>query len=449
VAVVFNGEKWALSEVTPPEVPGGETLRLAVTPFGDGIAFAHISDTRHHFERGESRCPINLYVSTHSDAPYPTRHVPFVVPEARRTSAANRRVPGSVRVDNSDYRLVFGNLHRHTDMSVCLRGRNLSPQVDLRAARDLTRESFGALTDHDVDHDSYHWHENLKYTRLYNFQGDFVTIPSFEWTGNVKWEGGPFGHFNVHFFGGEDDARVLSAFDQDIAGTPDRLYKHLNGTTLAIPHHPADKTLRFLWENFDSAHSPVAEIFQDFRGSAEYPGAPGTTSYGHADARHFLQSAWQAGLRFGVIAGGDHFGVALAGLYVSELTRKGILDAFRARRCFATTGCQMLIDVRVNGVFMGGEVALGHPDDIRTIAWHVESHEPARLTVMRNTHPMCEALVTAGSVHGSFVDTANCAEIIDAVVSNGDRVVYYYLRVEREDGEIGWSSPVWVRSTLS
>jgi hypothetical protein len=49
-------------------------------------------------------------------------------------------------------------------------------------------------------------------------------------------------------------------------------------------------------------------------------------------------------------------GVGLAELWVKEVSRKGILVALRARRCFGTTGDQIFLNVKVKSAFMG-EVA--------------------------------------------------------------------------------------------
>jgi hypothetical protein len=61
--------------------------------------------------------------------------------------------------------------------------------------------------------------------------------------------------------------------------------------------------------------------------------------------------------------------VALAGVYVKEISREGILEGLRAHRCFATTGDRLLLDLCVNGTFQGGEVTLTErptpPDNAR------------------------------------------------------------------------------------
>ena len=49
-------------------------------------------------------------------------------------------------------------------------------------------------------------------------------------------------------------------------------------------------------------------------------------------------------------------GGALTGVWAEDLTREAIFEALWARRCFATNGERLLMDVRINGKPMGSEV---------------------------------------------------------------------------------------------
>ena len=49
-------------------------------------------------------------------------------------------------------------------------------------------------------------------------------------------------------------------------------------------------------------------------------------------------------------------GGALTGVWAEALTREALFEALWARRCFATNGARVMLDVRVNGMPMGSEV---------------------------------------------------------------------------------------------
>jgi hypothetical protein len=203
-----------------------------------------------------------------------------------------------------------------------------------------------------------------------------------------------------------------------------------------------------LWEHADERFQPVMEIFQDTRGSAEWLGAPAATSSDRVqglplDPRGSARRALDRGLKLGFIASSDHGGVALAGVYVKEVSRAGILEGLRARRCFATSGDRLLLDLRVNGVFQGGELTLTELPKGRdnqatplSIVVRAEVLRPVRrLVLVRDgveaevitPDPEARAIEQTWQVEGPFVGTS-----------------YVYVRLEADEGELAWSSPVWV-----
>lgn len=139
----------------------------------------------------------------------------------------------------------------------------------------------------------------------------------------------------------------------------------------------------------DEAIEPVVEIFQ-CRGNAEYRGAPRmlNVSRHHPMAKNdkgFVDYALrEKKYRLGFVASGDHnsMGVGLACVWVKEISRRGILEALRARRCFATTGDQIVVDFRVNGVW--GETAKA--GSAMNMTFKVDAMDDlARVEILRNS----------------------------------------------------------------
>ena len=331
------------------------------------------------------------------------------------------------------YSLVFGQIHRHTNLSSCGKQQGYADgQHDLhyRHAIDVQGESFGACTDHGWSMDAHDWRRTMKMAAFYNRDGCFVALPAEEWTSS-----GPrpfwryYGHLNIYHLDEMQDklnSRVITE------RTPWQIWRKLDPErSLTIPHHPADRMHPYDWSAYDPAFMPVVEIFQDGRGSSEHPGCIGTTASERVeDPSCYVQAALAAGAKLGFIGGGDHTGVALAGLYVTELTRKGVLEALRARRCFATTGCQAFLDFRVNDALMGEEITAPGAGAARTISASASGPSPVkRIVLVRN---------------GEDISSAEGGRLTYTDDTDLEPQVYYYVRVEFEDGELAWSSPVWV-----
>ncbi|MCL4545453.1 MAG: hypothetical protein M1118_12795 [Chloroflexi bacterium] len=359
-----------------------------------------------------------------------------------RPSSRNPAPPVSTLTDaGTTYQLVFGNLHIHTDRSSCMRAADGEPELNWRHAREVMGDGFAAVTDHCFNSDALVQQENLKYCALYHWPGHFVTIPSYEWTGSHSaqlYGKGPFGHLNVHWFGEEGGPTVYSPSAADNPGntSPD-LWERLRGQpVLTLPHHPANRNHPYPWGYVDPDLMPVVEIFQDYRGSAEWRGCPGSTGFPEIEEPgHYVNDALHRGLRLGFIGSGDHVGVGQTGLYVTALTRAALYEALQARRCFGTSGLQCLLDFRVNGVLMGGAV---------------ESADGEVVVVVRVSAPVAVQRITL-VVNGQEVAeyqgdgrTAGWQLRLNVRPPSGLTAAWIYPRIAFENGELAWASPVWV-----
>lgn len=330
------------------------------------------------------------------------------------------------------YRHVFGQTHIHSTTSNCGRSCNKNPHLTYRLVQDVQHADFCGITDHAFDM----WHTDMllmrKAAAYYYFPGEFVAIPSYEWTGTggQRHEGGPFGHVNPMFLEETGDLEVYTPFDPSCAGgtLPKVQAQYKDRKIVGIPHHMADSYHPYAWHMHDEAFSPVVELFQTGRGSYEQPGAPGDNNFGFVEGLCVLD-ALKRGTRMGFIGGGEHFGLALAGVLVEELTRSGLYEAFRARRTFATSGQLLTLAFTCNGVPMGQDVAA--------------SQASFRLTA-RAAEPMVELQVVRNG------------ETMERVPVDGTNLTYEWTAARRETGEfwycrliyanndIAWSSPIWL-----
>jgi hypothetical protein len=334
-------------------------------------------------------------------------------------------------------RLLFGDLHEHSDLSVCDRARDETPDQTYQMMRDVARHDFGALTDHGKCFNAYLWNYLGKRTRANHDPGRFLTLVAQEWTSTFetrtkKHPYGYYGHRNLFL----SDPFFPKWYNAALDITPAELWAQLRkdrADFVLIPHQLADTgNVPVDWSYHDQAAEPVAEIFQ-FRGSYECDGCPRQAKLGTAEG-HYLQDAWARGIVVGVVASPDHEGgLGKAVVYASEFTRRGILEALRKRRTYGTTGAKIFLDVRVNGLFMG---AVGDPPGKKPVRVEIRADCPGpvrAVEILRNNRVVFRAEGKNQKMQMNFVDDPP---------PKGP--AYYYVRVTQKDEEIAWSSPVWL-----
>jgi len=354
-----------------------------------------------------------------------------------RVARGEDRLGWSVEHGEATYRLFFGDLHEHSDLSVCDRAHDETPYQSFQMMRDVARFDFGALTDHGKCFNAYLWSHLGKVTRANTDPGRFLTLLGQEWTSTFEIETpeypyGYYGHRNIFLADPYHPTWYNAALDIK----PSALRKQLQqekADFVIIPHQLADTgNVPVDWNRVDTNDEPVAEIFQ-MRGSYECKGCPREARLSTPKG-YFLQDAWARGIVIGVVASPDHEGGwGKAAVYAPALERKDILEALRARRCYGTTGAKILLDVRVDGLFMG---EIGKPPDGKPVRVKIRVDCPALIETI-------EVIRNNDVVHTSRPGTKKKElEFVDAEPPDGP--AYYYVRITQQDGEMAWSSPVWL-----
>ena len=335
--------------------------------------------------------------------------------------------------------LYFGDLHEHTDISVCNRLGDQSVDESYQCMRDIAVHDFACCTDHGYNINPYLWSYLAKLARLNDDPGRFLTFLGEEWTSSfekysAKHPYGYYGHRNLILA----DTYFPRWWDSKNGQTPAQLWddlRKMNANFVNIPHQLADTgNVPTDWGFHDDVAQPVAEIFQT-RGSYEFQGTLREAKRSTPKKGYFIQDAWARGIVIGAIASPDHGGgYGKACVWAPELTREAILDALRARRCYGTTAAKILLDVRVNGELMG--TACPEPaSDCQTLPVKISVRAPMpikTIEVCRNN-----AFVYTHQPKGREADVV----FIDRAPLGGRS--YYYVRVIQTDDEIAWSSPVW------
>ena len=260
----------------------------------------------------------------------------------------NGSAPTAWRADGKTYRIVRGDMHRHTDYSQD-GALDSSLHETYRYALDAASLDFLAITDHYPG--EYVWWETQKSLQRYHLPGRFVPLLGYE-----RNLGYPNGHRNVVFAG--RGAPVLEPGPLERSGavnSGDVLYDYLRKYQgIAMSHTTGTPTMGTDWRDHAEDVEPLVEIFQGDRTSYERPGAPlaadrddPSTHRGGYLEEGFVWKAWEKGYRLGVQASSDHWSThySYACLLVERFDAQGLMDAMRRRHAYAATD-NIVLDFR-------------------------------------------------------------------------------------------------------
>jgi hypothetical protein len=324
--------------------------------------------------------------------------------------------------------VLFGDIQQHSAHSD---GVGSADEAYLRA-RYRYGDDFAALTDHESFLGKRigpgEWAYLQAVTEHYDDPGEFATIVAYEWTG--KTYPGP-GHKCIYLPG--PGLPIISR--DDVPRGRDIVERITEQGAFTGPHHIG-------WTGADvEGHDPVGQPVWEIcscHGCYEHPDHP-LGHRGELDDQ-FAKPLLDRGLRFGFIANSDSHGLlwhhgecrkrdpfrtGLTAVISATRTREAILEALRARRCYATSGAKILLDVHVAGFPMGSELDIEGPVEVHVRA--LGTTDIARIELM--TPEGVAAFDEPGSPSTSFV-----AEV---------EAPYVYCRVTQADGEMAWSSPIW------
>lgn len=368
---------------------------------------------------------------------------PLVEPEEEFEAAQLRVARGEdqatpeISYQGQTLKLFYGDLHQHSDVSVCNRLGDQAIEEDYQFSRDINRLDFACSTDHGYNINPYLWSYTAKLARVNDDPGRYLTFLAEEWTSSFEEYStehpyGFYGHRNLIL----GDAYFPRWWNSRNRQTPAQVWedlRKLNADFIHIPHQLADTgNVPTDWNFADETAQPVAEIFQ-VRGSYEYKGTPREAARTVPQPGYFLQDAWARGIVIGVIASPDHGGgYGKACVFAPELSRPAILQALRQRHCFGTTAARIFLDVRVNDHLMGEKLTEPPrgPVTVKIVARCPQDID--RIEVCRNNRFIYTNNPPGRDASLTFVDTAP-----------EEGRSYYYVRVVQKDEEIAWSSPVW------
>jgi hypothetical protein len=234
-----------------------------------------------------------------------------------------------------------------------------------RFARDVAALDFVGYQRNDHMVSAEDWRLQQQAEADFSEPGRFVPLPGFEWSPDT----GRGGHHNVYFRRHNQPIRRNSHAQVADKSDIDTDLPHVRDFYAAYRHEDVLITPHVGGAHADlSYHEPTIE-----------PAIEVTSTHGSFE--WFLEEALQNRYSVGFVGGSDsHTGrpgidrpgyqprryaqAGLTGIYASDLTLGAFFQALKARRCYATTGARMAVEVHADGHPMGAAYCTAAPPTI-------------------------------------------------------------------------------------
>lgn len=329
---------------------------------------------------------------------------------------------------------LFGDIQQHSAHSD---GVGSADEAYLRA-RYRYGDDFVALTDHESFLGKRtgpgEWEYLQRVAERHDAPNEFATLYAYEWTGKAF--PGP-GHKCVYF--PVRGMPIVSRDDVPEGASLVQRVRKLGG--FASPHHIG-------WTGADEAgHDDLGQPLWEIvscHGCYEHVDHPLGQRGTLRD--HMADAALRRGLRFGFTGSSDSHGLlwhhgearkrdpyrtGLTAVQASACTREALMDALVQRRCYATSGAKILLDVTADGAPMGSELPQQPTAKFVVTAIGTSTLRAIELVSEEGVVARVEPLSREGVLE---------------VVAGGR---FLYARIVQDDGEMAWSSPIFFGSRIS
>lgn len=352
--------------------------------------------------------------------------------------------------------IYWASMHTHSEISD---GMGTLDDVYLYA-RDIGNLSVAAVVDHAHWISDKKWEEIKRVAARYNEPRRFVTFSAYEWNGDGD-------HRVLYHL--TDDQPIYNYIDKVASKIFTRDSKYNSYDTLGklrgaikgkdvmvVPHRPL---AHWNGSNYHPELEECVEIYSMW-GSSEYRGNPMCNpEITFKETTKSVQEMLADGARIGFLGDGDNHdgrpGVTssqsisvdlsrrggITGIFAPELTREAIFNGIKSRHTYATTGERILLEFEIDGHMMGEEFSItryefkskGGKIDVKAAG----TTEIKKIEVIRNNKVVYTHRGTGRIEEFEYVDKEQAE---DAAVE-----YYYYIRVAQVDGNMAWSSPIWIR----
>jgi len=404
----IDGDKW--SKLYAFDIPQRDGMqRLSITPTPGGLAAIW---TTGRSDRRKDPLPRGVAMALlphpkgNPAAPPLDLATPSPPPPRRSMLFPKPAAPKPATVGGKTYRLFYGDLHRHTDMSLCFPFLDGSLEDAYRYAIDVAGMDFLGVTDHtrDINHGnvkSQLWWRCTKYVTRHRLDKTFFPMFTYERS---------MGGTDHNVITLRDD--VLRNFTYPLT----EFWKELDRDSFTVPHAPVSAKT---WAYQDDALRPLIEIYQ---GCRDY------------DSQPQARVALDKGYHLGFIASSDHVSTSasFACVWAPEVKLESIFRSMQARRTFGATD-------KIRLVFRSGDHWMGERFAAKAI--------PEFQIEIDGTAPLKQLTIYDNGVAVSQPPLGEGKRSISTTYRPGKYFTgkhYLYIHLVQTDGNQAWSSPIWV-----
>lgn len=293
----------------------------------------------------------------------------------------------------------------------------------------------------------------------------FSTFLGFQWEGQAGDEG------LRQFIFSKENKPILRKKDTKYNNLK-KIYKAFTPKDLiSIPTFTmGGKTNGFDFNNFNPEFERVVEIYNAW-GSSECTAKEGNAfpirGKGKNGVKEWsegsVQNALKNNCRFGFVSGGlddrgiyfdffdseqDQYMPGGTAVMAKGHTRSAIFEAIYNRSCYATTGERIIIHFTMSGLSMGQET-----DTDQKPGLAVNRHFTGTIAgtdQLKSVEIICNGKVIKSFksdtywLDFTFDDMTPLSKQAFPAKKDQPPFVYYYIRVAQKDGNMAWSSPIWI-----
>ena len=448
----LDGDQWT----APLELHRSDGLldsRPVLLPQPGGSLLVVTNTDCRHATPGTLSNEIYLNVVDLSGEPVPVKLVPLQPvakkdnpDEAEERAAVKRMRDYRLEVDGKKYQFQRGEFHRHTEISFD-GGQDGSVEDMYRYAIDAAKLDWIGNSDHDSGNGKeYTWWLAQKLTDAYHVGNAFTPIFCYE--RSVAY---PMGHRNLLFARRgirtlprlHEADKTKSAVENGNIHVDDTkmLYRYLKELDGICASHTSATNMGTDWRDNDPQVEPIVEIYQGDRNSYEKEEAPRAGYDPKGDKKPaniagwfpkgYINLALDKGYRFGFQSSSDHISthISYCVALVEAPGREGVIAALKKRHCYGATE-----DIVVE--FKSGTHIMG--DEFKTTAapkleMKVVGTKALKIEVLKDSIVVETIKPGKSDYSGTWTDP-----------KPDKGVHYYYIRVEQDNGELAWASPLYI-----
>ena len=310
-----------------------------------------------------------------------------------------------------------GSIHNHTGYSD---GQG-TPDLAFTTGRANGLE-FMAITDHSETLDGTEWLDTLAQANSHTVPGTFIAMRGCEWSHSTQ------GHVNVY---GTDRRPVVQSYGYpytDLVPTLADLYVWLSQHPESWAEYNHPTYIPFDWTYVARAEGAMQLLEVGW-------GVGGNYRWDENKYVEALDAGWRVAPTLSADTHTSNWGSdnpGRAGIWATELTTAGVMEALTAMRTFATEDGNLELSLQCDGNWMGQRVLNDGALDCLVYVYDPDGEATANLALYTNGRNLVAQTTPPGNPYTWAVH-----------VELGRASSYYFARAQQADGNRAVTAPIW------